>query len=117
MRHETPCSGGKIDDLVGEQVRLYRRDPEALDAIDAVERPEQIQKRLAGIASELTDIDTSDHDLPAPFRCHLTRLGGKIGNASGTAASACRRNCAIRAPVVASVLHFKEISRAVAFRA
>ena len=117
MGHERSAGGAEREHLVGEQVGLDARDAVAVDALDAVESLDELEERLARRLAEVADVDARDDNLAATLLRHLARLCDERLDASVATASAGEGNGAVGAVVVATVLNFKEIARAVTARA
>lgn len=69
--HEPARRGNEIDDLVGQQVRLYRGDSVAVDPLYGVERAAQVDEAFSGEFAEVTDVDSCDHYFASAVGCHL----------------------------------------------
>ena len=117
MRHEPLGTGYELNDFVRQQVRLDRRYTIAFDAFHFVQRFHQIKKSFPCRFAEITDVYSCQDNLLTAFGRRLTSLLHKRGNTSVTTASAGKRNGAIRAVIIATVLHFQEETGTVAARA
>ena len=74
MRHEGTALRTIGNQLVRQQVRLYRRNTVAAHALHLVERLHQIRKRLPRRLAEVADVHARQHNLLTPFRSRLLRL-------------------------------------------
>ena len=117
MRHESFRLRRESDYPVGKQIRLYRRDAVTLDSLHAVQRLYEVVKSLVRAFTEITYVDAGNHYFLSAVGRHLPRLAYQVIYPAATASPAGTRDGAIAAIIVATVLHFQEISRAVAFRA
>ena len=116
MRLESFRSRCESDDLVGQQVRLDRRNAVAIDAFDPVEGPQQVDERFAGRSAEIAGVDTCQYDFALTLRGDSLRFGREIGNREVAAGAARQRNRAVAAMVIAPILYFQERAGAVAGR-
>ena len=117
MGGETLATRHEIDRLVRDQVRFDGGDAVAHDPFHLVERPDQVDKRLPGTLPEVADVDACQHDLFPPARGHLFGLLHHAGDRPVAATSAGERDRTVGAEIVASVLHFQEMTRTVVRRA
>ncbi len=117
MGHEAARRCHEIYDFICQQIRLYRRNTVALDSVDLVEGTAQINETVGAPFAEIADVDTGYHYFASALGRRLTCLSDKLVYRARTRTSASLWNCAVGAPVVASVLHFQKIACAVAARA
>ena len=116
MRHKTFAGSGELNDLVRNQVRLNRRNAVTCNTLHLVECANQLGKSFVRALPEIADIYSGQYDLFPAFACYLFGLRDKVGELAIPAASARRRNRAKRAEIVASVLYFQKMTRAVTGR-
>ena len=116
MRHERTGVRTVVYQFIRQQVGFQTADTEPLDALHLIECLHQIQTRLTGCPTEITNVDTRQHDFLSPFLCRLFCLCHQRSDAgiAGEAASVWYR--AIGTEIVAAILHFQEIARAVTTR-
>ena len=117
VRHKRTRAGAEVDNLIGEQVGLNRRDTVSLDSLHSIESTDKVDEALPRILAEVADVHPRNHNLLATLGSHLAGLGHKRLNRATAAASTRKRNSAIAAEVVATILYLQEIARAVATRA
>ncbi|CCY65544.1 unknown [Prevotella sp. CAG:1124] len=116
MWHERPAVGTILDKLIIEKVRLNAAYTIPANAFNLVQGFYEVYETLIRGLAEITYIHTGKHYLLTTFLCGLTCLGNKRVYTRITAESTGIRNGAICTEIVASVLHFKEISCAVSTR-
>src|ERR1044071_7193680 len=69
MRHELLRARHKLNDLIRQQVRLYRRYAEPLDTVSFIKRLHQLVEALfallaaVGALAKVAEVDTCKHDL------------------------------------------------------
>ena len=114
MGHESTRMYTKVNDLIGQQIRLNAGNAIAFDALHTIQGTQQVNKGFARGATKVARVDPRDDNFLASLRRHLLRLLHQ--RCDGTVARTPPGNGdgAIGAVIVASVLHFKEIARAVA---
>ena len=112
MWQELGAGSYPVHDVVGQQVRLDGRNPVSLNALHIVERFQQIQETLPGLAAEVASVDAGEHDFLHARCCYFLSFAYGFVNADATAPSTCVWHSAVGAEVVASVLHFQERPRA-----
>ena len=113
MRCEMTAVRHKIDDLVGEQVRFTTRYSDSIVSVQLVESPQQVNKMFVRRTTEITDVDATENQFLRPtVQCLLRLLYERCDGGVSTLAAR-QRNGAIRAEIIASVLHFDEAARAV----
>ena len=108
--------GAEVDDLVGQQVGLDRRNAVAVDPPDLVQRPQQVDELLARGAAEIAGVDPCDDDLALAVVGDLPRFLDQLGDRHVAARAAGVVDRTIGTAVVAAVLHLQKGARAVAAR-
>ena len=78
MRHEATRRRHPIDNLIGEQIRLYRGNAVTLYSVNLVQSLYKVKERIISPLSEITYVHSGQHDLLATFSGNLTRLCNKI---------------------------------------
>ena len=117
VRHEAAAGGYELDDLIRDEVRLDGGNTVARNALDPIQRAEEIQKSLARGAPEVANIDAGEDDLPPAFARHPLGLRYEVGNAAIPTASARKRDGTERTEIVTAVLHLQKVARAIVRRA
>ena len=107
VRLEFGRRSAKGDDFVGQEVWLDRRDAVAFDAFNAIQRPQQIEERLARRTAKVTRIDARDDNLLLPSGGNRLGFADQVGNRHVAAAATRIVNRAVGAFVVATVLHLQ----------
>ena len=74
MGHECPALGAITDKVVGDEIGLKATDTETLYAFHLIECTHEIEERLLGVLSEITNIHTGEHDFLATFCGSIPRL-------------------------------------------
>ena len=117
MRHKGTRLRTEVDDFIRQQIRLDRTDAITLNAFHAVKRLNELEKGFARTAPKIAGVNASQHNLFSAFGRHSFSLVDERRNRPVSASAPSERNRAIRAIIVASVLHFEKVSRAIAFAA
>ena len=102
--------------LVGDEVRLDAAYAVAFHTLHLIKSAAEVEETLPCRTSEVTDIDTREHNLLASFGHHVTCHSDQFGNGSIATASTCQGYRAICAEIVATVLYLKEMTCAVVGR-
>ena len=108
--------GYEGDNLVGEQVGLNRGDAVVRDALDLVERADEVEEGLARLFAEVADVHPRDDNLLTPGGSHFASLCGELLDGAAAAPAPGKGYGAVGAEVVAAVLYLEEVAGAVAPR-
>ena len=108
--------GYEGDNLVGEQVGLNRGDAVVRDALDLVERADEVEEGLSRLFAEVADIHPRDDNLLTPGGSHFASLCGELFDGAAAAPAPGKGYGAVGAEVVAAVLYLEEVAGAVAPR-
>ena len=106
--------GAKVYDFVRQQVGFYGRDAITFDALHAVECLHQVEESLTGAAAEVANVHARDNNFFSPLGSHGLSLRHQRCDGAVSAFTAGNGDGSIGAIVVATVLHFQKIARAVA---
>ncbi len=118
VRGKVPALRGQPpEQVVGQEVGLDASDAVTLNALHLVEGPTEVVECLARASSEVANIDSGQHDFLAALTDHLAGLFDELADVRIAASSARHRDGAVRAEVVAAVLHLEEMPCAVVGRA
>ena len=110
MWHERPTLRTIGNQFVGEQIWFQRTDPISSYSFYSIKSLDQIDKRLSGGFSEITNIDTRQNDLLASLTSGLLGLLYQQSNARVPTESTGIRDCTIRTEIVTTILHFQEVT-------
>ena len=115
MRHKGTRLRTEVDNFIRQQIRLDRTDAITLNAFHAVKRLNELEKGFARAAPKIAGVNAGQHNFFSAFGRHGFSLTDERRNRPVAASTSGERNRAIRAIIVASVLHFEKVSRAIAF--
>ncbi len=113
MGSKTAGASHKRNDLIGQQVGFNGGDTKPLNPFNLVKCMQQFNKSFFGSTSEITNIDTSEHNLFASLLNHLLSLLHQIGYGAVAAPPPGKGDGTERAEVVTTILHLQEITSAV----
>lgn len=108
MRHEATGGGHIFYNLVRQQIGLNRRNAITLNAFYLIECFHQIEESLAGRFSEISDIDSGQHNLFPTFGSSLPCLLHQRCDSPVATPSTGKRNGTVRTKVIAPILYFQE---------
>ena len=114
MRHETAGMRNEFYDLVSQQIGLYGGNSVALNAFHFIQRLHQIEESFSGSFTEISDIDTRQHNFFSSLGRSLAGLFHHGCNCSVATPPAGERNGAVRAEIIATILYFQKITGTVA---
>ena len=117
VRHEGSALGAVVDEFVANQIGFQRTDAIAADALDSIECLDEVDKVLACSLSEVTDVDTRQHNLLTTFACSLLSLCHQRGDGRIATEATGIGNGAVGTEVVTAVLYLQEVAGAIASRA
>ena len=103
----------KVNDLIGQQIRLDAGNAIAFDALHTVQGTQQVNKGFARGATKVARVDPRDDNFLAPLRRHLLRLFHQRRDGAVARTPPGNGNGAIGTVIVAPVLYLEEIARAV----
>src|SRR5690554_4232179 len=106
----------EINNLVRQKVWLDGRDTIPVHPLHLVKGLDKVDKPLLGGVPEIPYIHAREHDLLTTLFHHLFGLLHQVGYRPVTAPSPCKGNGAEGTKIVASILHFQKIARAVVRR-
>ena len=111
MWHKLSRAGAELYYLIGEQIRLYRRYAIALYALHRVKASKQVHQALTCAVPVIAYVHPGYHYLCTTGSGHLARLSGYT---AASAATSGKRNGAVAAVIVTTVLHLQKVAGAVA---
>ena len=117
MRHKGTALGTICDEIIIAEIRLQTRDSVTLDSFYLIHRLDKVDESLMGSLTEITDIHTGNDDFLTAFSSRLLTLSHKRLDARVARIASGKRNGAIGAIIIATILHLQEITGTVATRA
>ena len=116
MGHEMGTKGTIVDEFIGEQVGFKTADTITFNTLNPVECLHQVEERLTRRLPEVADVHTGEHNLLPPRFHRLFCLLHQRSNRRVAAKATGKRNGAIGAEIVTSVLYLQEETCTVASR-
>ena len=113
MQLEFGPGGDPVHDLLRQEVRFDAGDAVAFDALDGVQRLQQVEEGFAGGPAEIARVHACEDDFPDAFRRDALRVADALGDGQVAALAARIRDRAVFAVVVAAVLDLQEGTRPV----
>ena len=100
-----------IDHFLCKKVRFDRRYPVSFDAFHIIQLPDQLEECLSCRLSEISGIDSCEHDLLDTFSRYRFCLRNDFRNRYVAAFASCVWNRAVMTFIVTSVLNLEEGTR------